>query len=254
MSREVNMLLAVDIGNTSIYNGIFKGRILSKAFRTPTNAKDLKSQYIKRMKPCLKGIERVVVGSVVPEALKCVRKLVRDTLGKEILVVGEDVDSGVKNLYKKPRQVGQDRLINARAAYELHGGPSIIVDFGTAITIDVINKKKEYLGGVITPGVEISLGALSAKACLLPKVAIKKPEDILGKETRQSMISGAVYGFSSLCDGIVQRLKKKCCKGCHVVATGGLSRLIGPYCKTVDIIDPELTLKGLALIGDENSV
>jgi len=248
------MLLAVDIGNTNIHNGIFKAGRLLKAFRIPTRTKNLRAEYIKRLGPYLRQIKGAVCVSVVPKALKEAEGALKKIINGRVLLVGRDVDSGVKNLYKKPKQVGQDRLVNARASYELYGGGAIIVDFGTAITIDVINKNKEYIGGVIAPGIEISLNALSARAALLPKVTVKKPGSILGKETHQSMISGAVYGFSSLCDGIVQRLKKRYGTNTRVIATGGLSPLIGPYCKTVDRIDPGLTLKGLQLIGDENNV
>lgn len=243
------MLLAIDIGNTSIHSGVFKGRILKKAFRIPTYARSLRSQYIKGLKAYLKNIEYIVVVSVVPSVLRQAEKMIENISGKRVFVVGRDMDSGVKNLYKRPKQVGQDRLVNARAAYELYNGASIIVDFGTAITIDIVNKRKEYLGGVIVPGVEISLKALSERAYFLPEVRIKRPESVLGRDTRQSMVSGAVYGFSSLCDGIVDRLRKRYCRDATVVATGGLSKLIGPYCKTVDMIDPLLTLKGLNIIG-----
>ncbi|MDP8230955.1 MAG: type III pantothenate kinase [Candidatus Gorgyraea atricola] len=229
------MLLAIDIGNTYIHNGIFEGKVLKESFRVSTNSRNLRSIYKKRF-------DAVIAVSVVPKALKDVEK----ALGKKAMVVGRDIDSGVKNMYKNPRQVGQDRLVNARAAYELYGGSCIIVDFGTAITIDVVNDRKEYLGGVIMPGVEISLEALSNKAVLLPKVKLGKPRGVLGKDTRQSMINGAVYGFSSMCDGIIARYGRK-----KVIATGGMSRLIAPYCKSVDKIDPELTLKGLRLIGEE---
>lgn len=235
------MLLAVDIGNTNIHNGIFKGRHLKKSFRMPTYSKDLRKRYLKN----LKNIDTVIIVSVVPKVLKKVEKNFK---GKKVFVVGRDVDSGVENLYRKPSEVGQDRLVNARAAYELYGGGAIVIDFGTAITIDVVNRRKEYLGGVIVPGVEISLNALSEKASLLPRVRMKKPKGILGRETRESMISGAVYGFSKLCDGIVQEFKAKYCRDATIVATGGLSRLIGPYCRTVDRIVPELTLKGLRLL------
>ena len=244
------MLLAIDIGNTSIHNGIFKQNRLKKTFRIPTYAKDLRKQYLEKIKPYLKDIECVVMVSVAPKALKEVKHALKKILNKKILVVGKDIVSGVKNLYKSPAQVGSDRLVNARAAYELYGKGAIIVDFGTAITIDVINKNKEYIGGLITPGVEISLNVLSERASLLPKVKIKKPKGILGKETKESMINGAVYGFSSLCDGIVKRLKVYSKKS-KVIATGGLSPFLGPYCKSIDKIDPELTLKGLRLILKE---
>lgn len=242
------MLLAVDIGNTNIHNGIFKGRAFKKRFTLPTYGRKLENEYSKRLRPYLGKIDKVIVVSVVPPVLKDLETKLKAFLGQKILVVGRDVYSGVRNLYRRPSQVGQDRLINARAAYELYGGSAIVVDFGTAITLDVINSRKEYLGGVIAPGVELSLNALSERAFLLPKVSIKKPEAILGKETRESMRSGAVYGFSSLCDGVVLKLKRYCPKGL-VIATGGMSGLVGRFCKSVDRVDPDLTLKGLELIG-----
>ena len=139
------------------------------------------------------------------------------------------------------------------AAHELYGGECIIVDFGTAITIDIVNQRRQYIGGIIAPGPGISLWALSEKTALLPVIAIKKPKGILGKETKESMLAGIIYGFSSLCDGIVCKLKKRYCRNAKVIVTGGFSKLIGPYCETADKIDPDLTLKGLRLIaGDLN--
>lgn len=243
------MLLAIDIGNTSIHSGVFKGRILRKTFRIPVASGDLKAQYIKGLGPYLRDIKAVVIVSVAPKVLRRLEPMLKKIVNVKTFVVGRDLDSGVKNLYRRPHQVGQDRLVNARAAYELHGGASVIVDFGTAITIDVVNKNKEYIGGLIVPGIEISLEALSERAVLLPKVRLKKPKSFLGKETKESMVSGAVYGFSGLCDRIVKGLKKRYCKSGKVVATGGISKFIGPYCDSVDKIDPELTLKGLRLIG-----
>ena len=136
------MLLAVDIGNTSINNGIFDGRILKKAFRVPTYAKVLEALYAKR----LSDARGAVIVSVVPKVLGRVERICERVLGKKVMVVGRDISSGIKNRYRNPRQVGQDRLVNARAAYEMYGGPCIIVDFGTAITIDVVNKKKNISG------------------------------------------------------------------------------------------------------------
>jgi len=243
------MLLAIDIGNTSIHNGIFRGETLKKGFRISVEAGDLKAQYIKRLGPYLKDIKAVIIVSVAPKVLRRLEPVLRKIVNAKIFVVGRDLDSGVRNLYRRPRQVGQDRLVNARAAYELHGGASVIVDFGTAITIDVVNKNKEYIGGVIVPGIEISLEALSERAALLPKVRLEKPKSFLGKETKESMVNGVVYGFSGLCDRIVRGLKKRYCKSGKVVATGGISKFIGSYCDSVDKIDPELTLKGLRLIG-----
>jgi type III pantothenate kinase len=248
------MLLAIDIGNTNIHNGIFKGMVLERSFIIPTYSKGLHNSYIKKLGSARSKIRAVIIASVVPKALKEVKRVLRGAVRGEILVVGRDIPSGVKNLYRNPKHVGQDRLVNARAAYELYGGPSIIVDFGTAITIDIVSKNKEYLGGIIAPGIEISLGALSERAALLPKVSLERPKALLGRETVESMISGTIYGFSSLCDGLVQRFKKEYTGNATVVATGGLSAFIGPYCKTIDKIDPGLTLKGLSIIWEGRNV
>jgi type III pantothenate kinase len=256
------MLLAVDIGNTSINNGIFEGKKLRKTFRIPSRTGNMEKEYVRVLASYLKHkeqpkgrvpgkIDGIIIVSVVPPALKSVEKILKSVCGVDITVVGRDADSGVRNLYKKPEQVGQDRLVNARASYDLYGGASIIVDLGTAITIDLINKNKEYMGGVIAPGAEISLKVLSERACLLPEVEIEKPGDILGRETAESMINGAVYGFSGLCDGIVRKLKKKYGAKCKVVLTGGMSPLFAPYCETIDTVDPDLTLKGLKLIYEK---
>jgi len=247
------MLLAIDIGNTSIYNGVFDNKVLKKTFRIPAYSGSLIKKYKARLKPYAGNIDSVIITSVVPLVLKKTEMAIKKTINKNCIVVGRDADSGVRNLYKNPKQVGADRLVNARAAYELYGGECVIVDFGTAITIDIINKKRQYLGGVIAPGPGISLWALTEKTALLPKVTIKKPKGILGRETKESMVIGIVYGFGSLCDGIVGKLKKRYCKNSKVIITGGFSRLIGPYCESADIIDPELTLKGLRIIATSRS-
>ncbi|MDP2911010.1 MAG: type III pantothenate kinase [Candidatus Omnitrophota bacterium] len=243
------MILAIDIGNTSIYNGIFDKKALKKTFRVDSHSKNLKSQYNAGLKPFFRSIGLVIITSVAPQVLKRIEGAVKDITGKKPVVVGRDIDSGVENLYRDPRQVGTDRLVNARAAYELYGGECVIVDFGTAITIDIVNKKQQYIGGVIAPGPGISLWALSEKTALLPRVKLKKPKGVLGRETKESMLIGAVYGFSSLCDGIVRKLKKRYCKNAKVIVTGGFSGLIGPYCETADKIDEKLTLKGLQIIA-----
>ncbi|PIP67564.1 MAG: pantothenate kinase [Candidatus Omnitrophica bacterium CG22_combo_CG10-13_8_21_14_all_43_16] len=248
------MLLAIDIGNTSIHSGIFDKKVLKKTFRIPAYSKNLDSLYAGKLKTCVKNIECVIITSVVPEVLKKVEKAVKHVTGKRPIVVGRDVDSGIENLYKNPEQVGSDRLVNARAAYELYGGECVIVDFGTAITIDIVNKKRQYIGGVIAPGPGISLWALSEKTALLPKVTIKRPKAILGRDTKESMLAGIIYGFSGLCDGIVNKLKKKYYRDANVVITGGFSKLIGPYCESADKIDADLTLKGLKLISEDLNV
>lgn len=244
------MLLAIDIGNTSIHSGIFNKKVLKKTFRISAHSASLAKEYRLKLRPYAGKVDSVIITSVVPGALESIEKVIKKIIKKDCVVVGRDADSGIKNLYLNPRQVGTDRLVNARAAYELYGGECVIVDFGTAITIDIVNKKKQYIGGVIAPGPGISLWALSEKTALLPKVAIKKPKGILGRETKESMLAGIVYGFSSLCDGIANKLKKKYCRNAKVVITGGFSELIGPYCESADKIDADLTLKGLRLISE----
>ena len=244
------MLLAIDIGNTSIHSGIFDKKVLKKTFRIPAYSGNPAKEYALKLKPYAGNIDSVIIASVVPGILTEVEKIVKRITDRNCVVVGRDADSGIKNLYRNPRQVGSDRLVNARAAYELYGGECVIVDFGTAITIDIVNKKKQYIGGVIAPGPGISLWALSEKTALLPKVTIKKPKALLGRETKESMLAGIIYGFSGLCDGIVNKLKKKYCRNAKVVITGGFSKLLGPYCESADKIDTDLTLKGLKLISE----
>jgi type III pantothenate kinase len=247
------MLLAIDIGNTNIHNGIFKDGQIKKRFHLPTYSGDLSCKYRSFLKPYLKDLEAVIITSVVPKALVKVEPVVRQLLKGEVIVVGRDIDSGIKNLYKKPDKVGQDRLVNARAAFQEYSNDAIVVDFGTAITIEVVSKKKEYLGGVIVPGVELSLWALAEKTALLPKVKIRQPKGIIGRDTEESILIGLVYGYGFLCDGIVNMFKRKYFPKAKVIATGGLSPLISHYCKSIDKVDPDLTLKGLWYIymGDD---
>lgn len=242
------MLLVIDIGNTNIHNGIFKAGRLKKRFLVPTYADDLFSKYKGLLKHYLKGIEAVIITSVVPKALVKVEPVVKQILKCEVVVVGRDIDSGIKNLYKQPAKVGQDRLVNARAAFQEYNNDAIVVDFGTAITIDVVSRKKEYLGGVIVPGVELSLWALAEKTALLPKVKIREPKGIIGKDTEESILIGVVRGYGFLCDGIVNMFKNKYFPKAKVIATGGLSPLVSSYCRSIDKVDPDLTLKGLLYI------
>lgn len=239
------MLLAVDIGNTSIALGIFVGSRLTRRWRIPTD-EDMKGLFKGFERP--PSIDGIIISSVVPKVLPGLERYLQDLFDVRPLVVGRDLKYGIPNLYKYPRQVGSDRLVNAVAARSLYGSPLIIVDFGTATTFDLISKDGKYLGGIIAPGAEVSLSALSRAAALLPEVTIRKPKGLLGRETKESMISGAVYGFSALCDGIVTKLRKVHGRKIRVVATGGLAKIIITYCKTIDKVDPWLTLKGLRMI------
>lgn len=250
-------LLCVDIGNTSIAFGLYKGKRLVKTWRVKTGTVPV---FKKGDCPYFS----IIISSVVPKALAKLKPVLKKQFkGIPIYVLGENIKAPIKNLYNNPKQVGQDRLVNAYAAAKLYGAPAIVVDFGTAITFDVISKKGEYLGGVIVPGMEISLEALSQRAALLPKIELKKPKTllgvrslpcgqakppILGKDTVNSMLSGIFYGFGSLTDGVVDKLKRNYVRNAKVIATGGHSDLVAPYCKSINRVNKNLTLEGLRFI------
>lgn len=240
------MILAIDIGNTNINLGLFHGGRLSKRYAIPTRInwyKPYLQKIIKRYK-----IDDVIICSVVPDAGKILKKDLTELLGKIPYIIGKRVKVPVKNLYRKPKQVGQDRLVNAYAGIILYGAPLIAVDFGTAITFDVVSKNKEYLGGMILPGLGISLDCLNQRTALLPKIKLEEPAEFIGRDTKSSMLSGIVYGFAALTDDLVVRLKEKIGRNAKVIGTGGNINLIGKYCRRIDKIDEDLTLKGLSLV------
>lgn len=240
------MLLAIDIGNTNINLGLFKGKRLIRRYSIPTKEKKyyayLKKIFIHRK------INDAIICSVVPDASKILEKDLKRLLGKRAYIIGKNIKVPIVNLYRKPQQVGQDRLVNAYVGIKLYGAPLIVVDFGTAVTFDVISKNREYLGGMILPGLEISLDALAQRTALLPKIKLEKPKEFIGRDTKNSMLSGIVYGFASLTDNLAIRIKKKIGKNAKVIGTGGDIKLISRYCKQLDKIDRDLTLKGLNLI------
>ncbi|MBI3317847.1 MAG: type III pantothenate kinase [Candidatus Omnitrophica bacterium] len=245
------MLLALDVGNTSITVGLFRGRRLVAKGRIPTHGASSYSAGLRgllRKKRIPPGAVRgVILSSVVPQATRRLKKSFRGLGLPRPLVVGQNVEAPVTNRYRIPSQVGQDRLVNAAAAFFLYGGPAIVVDFGTAITIDVVSGRREYLGGLIVPGMEISLNALAEKTALLPKVKLGPAKELLGRDTVSSMKSGILFGYSALCDGVVERLKQKYVPKAKVIATGGQVKLIAPHCRMIDHVSPTLTLQGLEL-------
>jgi type III pantothenate kinase len=172
----------------------------------------------------------------------------RKFLPKPAYVLGKNLSVPIKNLYRFPKQVGQDRLVNAYGAVLKFGAPLIAIDFGTATTFDVISKNKQYLGGMILPGLGISLQALDKHTALLPKIKLKTPKEFIGRDTANSMLAGLIHGFSALTDELIRRIKKKIGANAKVVATGGNITFIARFCKNIDFIEKELTLKSLALI------
>jgi len=240
------MLLAIDIGNTNISCGVFERIHLVKKYAIPTQAKDY-SAYLAKIASKHK-VDGVIVCSVVPRAAKELQRNIGKVLNKRPVVIGRDIVVPVKNLYRNPRQVGCDRLVNAYAGIILYGYPLIAVDFGTAVTFDIISRKKEYLGGMILPGLRISLEALGERTALLPKIRLKAPPEFIGRDTENSMLSGVVHGFAALTDGVIKQMKPGLGKGTRVIGTGGNINLIAKYCRSFDKIDQDLTLKGLNLL------
>lgn len=239
------MLLAIDIGNTNISFGIFRINKLIRRFDMPTRNY---SQKELRKKLGQLELDDAVISSVVPGSANILAQELKKIAGRTPYIIGKDIKAPIKNLYRKPKQVGQDRLVNAYAGVMLYGAPLIIVDFGTAITFDVVSKNKAYLGGMILPGLQLSLDALSQNTALLPVLRLKAPKEFIGRDTKSSMLSGIVYGFASLTDSLLKRIRGKIAKHAKVVGTGGNINLIGKYCRQLDKKDRDLTLKGLNLI------
>lgn len=240
------MILTIDIGNTNINFGVFRQSIIVKKQSIPTNDKK-RIASIKKVVSANK-VAKVIICSVVPQKTKELKKEIKKVFKKDILIAGEDLIIPIKNLYHRPKQVGQDRLVNAYGGIIKYGAPLIIVDFGTAITFDVISKKEEYLGGMILPGLELSLRALFHGTALLPRVFLKQPKEFIGKSTKESILSGIVYGFAGLADSLIDKIQKKIGKNAKVIATGGNSHLIARYSKAITHIDPNLTLRALTLL------
>jgi len=252
-------LVAIDAGNTHTVVGLFDGEELTDHWRVATNADRtsdehalLLSQFLAQHGLAFADVGGMVVSSTVPRLTAVLRTLAERYLSVAPVVLEPGTRSGMPILYDNPRQVGPDRIANAVAAYQAYGGPTIMVDFGTATTVDAISAKGEYLGGAILPGIEISLDALFARAAALSWVELVKPRRVIGKTTAESVQSGVLFGFAAAADGLV-RLFEAELGPCTVVATGGLAELLTPLTSTVAHHDPWLTLRGLRLIHAMNS-
>ncbi len=256
------MLLAIDIGNTTIaLAAVHKGKVTAvQRMDTPPSGGDPRVLVLRLNKALAifrkKGyiFNRGVLCSVVPKILTVVERTIVKSMGFEPKVVGRDVIVPIKNRYKNPKQVGQDRLVGAYAALRLYGKPLIVIDLGTAITFDVVSARGEYLGGAIVPGLRLSTESLFLKTALLPKIVIKAPGDIIGKTTEESMLSGLFYGYGALCRGMIElmndRLRSKNSLPAKVVMTGGHTRLMKKFVSPkIRIIDEDLVFKGMALLA-----
>jgi type III pantothenate kinase len=254
------MLLVIDVGNTNTSFGVFEGNALLHHVRSESARARTADEYavLVRQMLALRGvdpdkIDSAILASVVPSLTDTMAELVRRAFSREPLVVGPGIRTGMSILYENPREVGADRIVNAVAAYEWAKSGVIVVDFGTATTFDCVTPKGEYLGGVITPGVQISAEALFARAARLSRVEIALPPKVVGRNPVHSMQSGIVYGYAGLVDGLCARLKKELGYPCRVVATGGLAKLIAPQTEAIEVVDNDLTLTGLRILYERNT-
>jgi len=252
-------LLAIDVGNTQITIGAFEKGRLTHTFRLHTNlqitADELGTQLHALLRYAPLGyneIEGIIIASVVP-ALDPVFSLACGTYLKHVpTFVDAQTPLGIKNRYTNPQEVGADRLVNAVAVHALVGGPAIVVDFGTATTFDCVSARGEYLGGVISPGLELAHESLTVRTAKLPRVPFGIPKQALGKTTKESLQSGLFFGYIALVEGLLQRLIKEMGGKPQIIATGGLSPVIGPGIKPTPKIMPTLTLDGLRVIWERN--
>ncbi|MDX1502258.1 MAG: type III pantothenate kinase [Thermoanaerobaculia bacterium] len=257
--REPGRLVVFDIGNTHIVVGIFQGEELVDRYRLVTDAHRTSEEYMALLLPLLgrHGIDPgqvsgVAVSSVVPPLKPVFDRLGRDLFGRRPLFVGPGVKTGLAIRSDNPAEVGADRIVNAVAARELYGAPSIVVDFGTALTFDVVDADGSYIGGAIAPGLTIAAEALFAHASRLFRVDLEPPPAVIGTNTSAAMQSGLYYGFVGLVDGILARIVEALGEPKAVIATGGQARLLSDASRFIDQVDPDLTLCGLRLIHDLN--
>jgi type III pantothenate kinase len=251
------LLLCIDIGNTNTVLATFEGEKLVHSWRTKTDARDTADELGLLYRGLLASDAVQVTGisacSTVPAATRSLRTMLgRYYAGTPTVIVEPGTRTGVPLVFDNPREVGADRVVNTLAAYTLYGGPSIVVDFGTSTNFDVVSGKGEFLGGVLAPGVEISVDALAARAAQLRKVELVKPPRVIGKNTVEALQSGVVYGFAGQVDGIVRGIASELGAPKAVVATGGLAPIVIDECATITHHEPALTLIGLRLVFERN--
>jgi type III pantothenate kinase len=254
------MLLAIDLGNSNLTCGLFVGDELEHTFRAETRLSRTTDEYaiLLRQLVTLRGIEAntvdaAILASVVPQLTEVLQAATLQAFGVKPLLVGPGMKTGVPVHYDNPHDVGSDRIVNAVAAFEQVQGPVIVVDLGTGTTFDCISPRGEYLGGAIAPGLEVSLTALMGRAAKLRPVEIAEPPSVIGRSTQHALQSGVVFGYAALIDGMVARIEAELGHECTVIGTGGQASLLARHAHSIDRVDTELTLKGLAVLFRRNS-
>ncbi|HYQ18115.1 MAG TPA: type III pantothenate kinase [Polyangiaceae bacterium] len=253
------MLLAVDLGNTNVVLGLYDGERLLHTFRVATVRTRTEDEYAVFLQQLLalrnlsaQSVSAAIIASVVPQLTDVMVSAIRQAVGREPLIVGPGIETGISVLYDNPQDVGADRIVDAVAAFARYQSGLIVVDFGTATTFNCVSPQGEYLGGVIVPGVKVSLEGLMQSAAKLRPVELTAPPRVLGRNTTHAIQSGAIHGYAAMVDGLVERLVSELGFPCRIIATGGLSSLIGKHAKSIQELDPNLTLDGLRILYERN--
>lgn len=256
------MLLTIDVGNTNITVGVFEGEKVSTTFRLTTKQARTSDEYAMALSGVLlqngiafEDVSDVIISSVVPNVMHSLISAIIKYLDIKPIIVESGIKTGIRIVTENPKQIGADRIVDAAAAYELYGGPVIVIDFGTATTYDLVDGEGAFLAGITAPGIRTSAKAMWEDAAKLPEIEIRKPKSILAKETISSMQAGLVYGQIGQTEYIIRKMKEeaKSLGDIKVVATGGLGSIIAPETESIDIYDPNLTLQGMRLIYEKQN-